>query len=476
VSSTAADALRRRRRWSDRELVAILGCVGASLLVGLLVANASYVRYALAAGFCALIVGAGLRAPRALLLSLAVWLTALGLLRRFVTLAFASARMDPLLVVEPLAFLIVLATANGLGAFRRRTELSVGVIVLSALVVVAALNPLQPSLSAGAVSLIFFAPLVAFWIGRILSDDTFRRILWLYALLALPVAVYGMVQVLAGFPSWDASWVAHSGYDSLQVLGAVRPFSTFSSSAEYAMFLEVAILAWLLVGRRRSRALALVAPVGLFAALVYTSSRGPILSLALAGGLLLAAWKRLPGFGALALAVVFVGIVPLLASQVLPSSSSSQAGLVQHQLQGLANPFDPSKSTALLHVRLMFNGMKRAFSDPAGGGLSQVTIAAQKYGGTQTGGETDPSNAATAMGLPGLLAYLWVLVLGLGAAYRFASRRRDAIALAALGVLMATFPQWLNGGLYADAWLPWLALGWLDGAQLRSREAEAPAE
>lgn len=51
---------------------------------------------------------------------------------------------------------------------------------------------------------------------------------------------------------------------------------------------------------------------------------------------------------------------------------------------------------------------------------------------------------------------------GLPLAYRVAARRRDIVAMAALGVLCVTFLQWLNGAQYAVAPLPWLVLGWLD--------------
>jgi hypothetical protein len=46
--------------------------------------------------------------------------------------------------------------------------------------------------------------------------------------------------------------------------------------------------------------------------------------------------------------------------------------------------------------------------------------------------------------------------------YRLAVRRRDTLALAALGLLVVMLFQWLNGDLYSVAWLVWLSLGWVD--------------
>jgi hypothetical protein len=70
-----------------------------------------------------------------------------------------------------------------------------------------------------------------------------------------------------------------------------------------------------------------------------------------------------------------------------------------------------------------------------------------------------------ALGLPGLLAYLCVAGFGLLAVYRVAARRRDGLAVAALMVVVATSLEWLNGGQYAVAFVPWLVLGWADRRQ-----------
>jgi hypothetical protein len=67
-----------------------------------------------------------------------------------------------------------------------------------------------------------------------------------------------------------------------------------------------------------------------------------------------------------------------------------------------------------------------------------------------------------ALGIPGLVAYLLVLVAGFGRTYGLASLRRDRLSLGALGILSITFLHWLNGAQYAIAPLPWLVLGWVD--------------
>jgi hypothetical protein len=111
---------------------------------------------------------------------------------------------------------------------------------------------------------------------------------------------------------------------------------------------------------------------------------------------------------------------------------------------------------------MLRNGLVQAFTHPAGQGVGTVTIAGAKFGGLSKSTEVDPSNVAVALGLPGLLAYLVVFVSGITRVYGIAKRRRDGLALAALGVVALTALQWLDGGQYAVAVVPWLVLGWAD--------------
>jgi hypothetical protein len=115
------------------------------------------------------------------------------------------------------------------------------------------------------------------------------------------------------------------------------------------------------------------------------------------------------------------------------------------------------------------SGIWSGFTNPLGRGISTVTIAGEKFGSQGGSTETDPSNVAIALGLPGLCLYLLIVWQGFAGAYRLAVTQRSTLAFAALGLLSVTFLQWLNGGQYAVAYLPWLVLGWVDR---RSQEAE----
>ena len=206
-------------------------------------------------------------------------------------------------------------------------------------------------------------------------------------------------------------------------------------------------------------------------ALVYESSRGIVVLGVLALTVMWAARHRLRP--SLALLAGLTGLVLLfvLASSVSSSAlqAASGSGLVQHQVEGLADPLNTQDSTLVFHFSELLNGLRSTLAAPFGHGSGSVSLAAATFGGSLRGTEVDPSNFGVALGLPGLLAYLMVAATGLTAAYRLAlAHSRCWWVLAALGLLIVTFLQWGNGGQYAVAWLPWLILGWVD----RSRVTE----
>lgn len=453
----------------------LLALTALSFPMGASVLDPRGFRIGLAAALIAIVLGVGMWAPRHLLYALVVWLAALGTIRRLVSEVSPPGHADALLLVGPAGIGVLLVVAMHTDGFQRRTWLSTVVLVLALLVTAGALNPRQGDLMTGLGGLLFLlVPMLAFWVGRKLYDDrVLAAVLRLVSVLAVGAALYGLAQTFLGFPFWDARWIRESGYPSLYVWvtgvreGAYRAFASFSAASEYVAFLGVGVVVWFgfWLIRRRFLMIALAAIGILGTALVLASSRGVVVTLIIAVGLMIAARRRLPIALAVLLCAALLLVLPV-GAQLMPDAPGSDATnvLVAHQVQGLANPLDPAYSTLPLHLSIVAEGLRSVLAEPLGVGVGPITVAAFKFGGEVRGTEADVSNVAVALGLPGLIAYVVLVVIAFPRAYKLAVERQDALALVSLGLLAVTFPQWLNGGQYAVAFLPWLVLGWIDRA------------
>jgi hypothetical protein len=459
--------------------LATLGGGAAALAIGVVALKLDTLHAATAAMVTLALVAAGFTDHRRMLVLLVGWLVLLGSMRRILLTLTPASAGDPLLLVAPVVLGLLAVAAVRRGALDDRTPLATAVIVLSVLTLAGALNPLQGSVFTGLAGLLFFfVPMLGFWVGRGLDDGTFRRLMLLIATLAPLTALYGLSQTFVGFRSWDQVWiesVRHQQYLAIDVAGNVRAFGTFSAASEYAAFLAVGVVAWLAFGLRgMRRTLTMLAIWILLVAVVFESGRGIIVTLLVALALMIAALRGLRLRHALVVALALLVLTPLVISPLAPDSSGQAqvSGLLEHQVQGLA---DPLSSTLPLHIDELTQGLLLSISHPLGIGIGVVSIAVEKFGGIAHNTEADPSNAAVALGIPGLLAYLAVLVLGMRSAYRVALARRDALALIALGIPAVLLLQWLNGGQYAVAFLPWLAFGWIDRQHGRRQPGLPPS-
>src|SRR5262249_19578562 len=157
-------------------------------------------------------------------------------------------------------------------------------------------------------------------------------------------AVYGLSQTFVGFHSWDESWIKNQGYAALSVGGVIRAFGTFSSASEYASFVGIALLVWLLRGVRPGGAwLAWPIVAMLATALLYQPSPGIIFKLPAALVLVLAARAGKPLTLSLAGAAAAIVLLPVVVSSLVPapSAGASTSPLLQHQFSGIANPLNP---------------------------------------------------------------------------------------------------------------------------------------
>jgi hypothetical protein len=450
------------RRLTAGMAIALLGAV-----VGFeLVRQPSLSRLLLAAclGLCGVLLA--IQQPRRAAIAVLCLLPFLALVRRLL-LEFTPWRStDPLLLVAPAVLGVVLVGRYVLERRQLpRDTISKLVAALVFLSLVEVWNPSGGGLAAGAAALLFTAvPLGWYFVGREFSTDRSVKALFIaVAVAGALVATYGLVQTWGGLPAWDRAWVNQTGYPALRVGKVVRAFGTFSSSAEYASFLSIGLVvsfAFALRGRPY-----LLGLVPLFAvALFYESGRGPLVATVLAALVLIAArtgsYRRaLLTFSACLVAVAFTVVYEKGALQQAAVASSNP--LVSHQLSGLSSPLNSKSSTLPLHLALVGTYFKAGLVSPAGHGIASMTLAGTQLGAGSTSSEFDLSNVLFGYGLLGGIVYATIVLLTLRLALRRAVASHDVVSLAALGVLVVAFGQWLNGGFYAVSPLVWFTVGFI---------------
>jgi hypothetical protein len=435
-------------------LAAIAGAV-AAVAPGLL-------RLLFAGAFALALLTLCLGRPRAGLVATLGFLTALALVRRLLIADAGWASLDPLLLVGPLVAAVLcvrifLLESRPL-APDPLSKLVAAVLVVTGLQV---FNPGGGSLLAGLVGFLFLGmPLLWFFVGRELVDDRLADSLMSFVIaLAVFVGLYGLSQTQIGFPSWDRAWIdLASGYSSLNVEDQIRAFGTFSSSAEYSLFLGTALaFAAALVLRGRAQ-WGLAIPI-LAVALFLSSTRSALILTALAIAVLAALRPRRP---ALAVAVAVVALAAAYGSaSVLGSAfSTSENPLVQHQVSGVTDPLNSSDSTLLIHIDMFLKGVDFGLSHPLGVGVGVIGGAAKLNSGLGGSTEIDVSNAFVSSGVVGGLLYVVLLAVVALRGIQGWFAGRDTL-LGVLGIMVSTAGQWLIGGHYLLAPLTWLLIGHL---------------
>lgn len=459
----------------------MLGLLFGLAIAAAVVTRPDLYRYMLAAALIGNLLLLVFRKPQAAAACLLLFLPVLALVRRVLILDAGWSSYDPLLLVSPIvAVLLLYRHYVAAGARPRPDFLFKLVVLLGGLTLLQAFNPLSGTgLTAGIGGLLFVgAPLLWFFVGREIADRaTIRLVLVGLVLVGVAVGLYGLWQTKISFPSWDQDWVDAVNYTSLKVGNTIRPFGTFSSSAEYASFLGVGLLlcvTWIL----DRKWIALLALPWLAWPLFLVSGRSVVV-LALLSIIAVVAIK--PGNLRAGVKTFVAGIFVIYAFALVlgpvldRGSSNSSDQLSQHQVQGLLHPLDPNKSTAVGHWGLVIDGVKAGFSKPLGEGTGATNQASGKLGTAATKNtEFDISNAFVGLGAVGGVLFMLIVIVTLTRVIKAYAATRDTLLLATSGVLIVTLGQWLNGGYYALSALAWFLIGWAT-RELRA-EPETPPE
>lgn len=451
--------------------VATLALIAAPLPVVLRFDHGHYLTAAVLAAF--LIALALWSRPAGIVTTLA-YLVLMGDYRRYAGFLQGYPSSDPLLLVAPTAVFFLSALVFVDGRAKGASTLGALVAMFSLLMAAEVFNPEQGGIAVGfAGALFYFIPMLWFWIGRAYGTGALTQqvLRWLIIPAAICTALLGIYQAFYGLLPFEAAWARDKAdaFSALFVSQSVRPFGFFTSPAEHVRFLligsVITVAYWL-----RGRSLVIVILPLLFAAMFLGSSRGPVVMFTLTTVTLWSVLSRSSALwvpravlaAAIAGSALAAGLIGLQQARL----DSRIEALVTHQVEGLLNPTDTEKSTAVGHIALAGEGLMEGVTSPAGKGLGATTIGASKFGSGAYSAEVDLANMFYSLGILGGALYLAVIVAAIVAAVSLWRARRDAVALAMLGTGLCTLSAWLLGGEYAIDAILWFVLGAIDRGTL----------
>lgn len=454
-------------------------------LVALLTTTAAAVpvllRLVVAISITCLLAAITTRNPRYGLLATLTYLLFLAEIRRLLIPLSDWSSADPLLLVSPailalaLAMLFLFGRRNPVPSGDRLTQLMAAFAVLAVLSIV---NPLASGVVAGVGGLFYWAPSLGwYFVARAVIDDrTLERLLTTLVWCGAAIGAFGLTQIFIGKLPWDNVWYEANASLSVTVGDTVKPVGTFSSAFEYATMLAAALCAAVAMALRGRIRAAFAIPI-LLPALLTCGTRTSLLFAFVGIATIVALNSRSVGralvIGAIGAAFAIGGMLALttVASSLLPGND-----LAAHSAKGLSDPLNSNNSTFMLHMRIAWKGFKTGIVHPTGLG-----IGATNQGGAALKGdiavsrqaEIDIPDAWVALGIPGGLIYIAIVLVALTGAARlyFAG---DDLALPALGVLVGGFGQWNTGGHYAMSPLTFVVLAWI-ARGLTRRAAERRA-
>jgi hypothetical protein len=401
-----------------------------------------------------------------------LYLMIMGDYRRYASFFQGYPFSDPLLLVAPVSAFVLAVMVFLDGRAKGMSMLGALIGIFALLMFAEIFNPLQGGIAVGfAGALFYFVPMLWFWVGRAYGQPALveQLVLKLMIPAAVCTALLGTYQAFYGLLPFEAAWAKEVQFGALYVSGNPRPLGFFTSPAEHVRFLLIAsvsiVAIWL---RSRSRVILLL-PL-LLVSMFLGGSRGPIVMFVLTCAVLWAVLTRsstlwFPRAGLAA--IIAAGTVGAGLTFLEQAHFNSRIdALVTHQVEGLLNPTDTEKSTAVGHVALATEGLMDGVTSPAGKGLGATTLAASKYGEGAYSAEVDLANMFYSLGIIGGLLYISIIIAAIASALTLWRERRGTVQLVMLGTILSTLSAWLLGGEYANGAIIWLLLGAIDRGTL----------
>lgn len=423
-----------------------------------------------------------------------------GFIRRAQYLIVDYSQFDPIHVLTPLVTLMALGMLLQRHRFQiiRSTPLASVVTILTAIFVAQIFNPLQGGLMIGlSGAMLILVPVSWFYFGQATNLRFIRLALRLIVALGILTSLYGVYQLIYGYPQFERYWLENvEFYVSIGVGHVKRPLATFTNAEEWGRYIAMGSLIAFGFGagtkRLWSRGAWFLCAAGLATILLFTGQRTAIFGLMLGFLCLILLGARSFRGAAVRLVLLLIPVLLVLILAKPPSEdemwskeeSETVGTLISHTQRGTLKPTGEDS----LYVRfevwqdLVTNVIPYR---PLGSGLGAGSLSALKF--SDNADETAIDNfvlvLAVAGGIPAALLFLWILWRATLFAFRQTRRRSPGTPEATIArIIAALMPMFilnnifgLTFSLYAVAPVGWLLIGWISAEEGRARTEEAGA-
>lgn len=413
-----------------------------------------------------------------------------GFLRRAQYIFLPYSQTEPIHLIIPVVSFLALM----LVLFRHKLEtfiltpLAGTVSVLAIICAAQMFNPLQGGLYVGlSGGLFFLVPMAWFYFGQTAKIDFVPKALRLIVVLGLIASVWGVYQMLFGYPYFEQYWIDNTDlYNSIAVYNVQRALATFNSAEEWGRYIQIGSIVAVGLGLSRSEGTKRIGWFGcagiLFVMLAFTGQRASIFGLFL--GLIIlfmTGAKNLKG----ALGRVILLFIPMVLILTIPNPVSDDDGyaleenqrvssMLSHTTKGTLNPTGEGSLYARFQTwnKLITEDIP---SNPFGIGLGAKTIAGSREKDSEsTAIDNHFLTLALSAGVPAALLLIWILGRATIFCYRgwlySEADSKEADLWRIMLALMSTFI--LNNffgtsfTIYSVAPIGWFLIGWVSVAYL----------
>ena len=372
------------------------------------------------------------------------------------------------------------------------TPLAGSVSLLGIIYLLEMFNPLQGSLLVGlAGGLFMLMPLAWFYFGQSVNEQFINRALQLVIALGILTSLYGVYQLVYGYPAFEQYWIDNTDYYlSINVGHIRRALATFSSAEEWGRYAEVGAIA--AVGFATGTKL-LIKRVGwiicgaaLIGAVLLTGQRTAIFGLLLGiGALILLGARGFPGMltrlGLLLLPIVLIAVfvsAPSEDEMWSKGDNETVSTLLSHAERGTLKPANEESFQVRLENWTYLITSVIPYR-PLGAGLGAGSLGEVRF---SSDSDLPPIDSfilvvAVACGIPGVLLFIWILGRTAWLSIRNARSPDDEggtvrrIVAAVMLALILNSIFGLTFTLYSVAPMAWLLIGWVSRETVRIHQA-----